>query len=409
MALVATACSHPNRATQLRVANATPPLVQHSDPKLVDFMIEPTTPLVLASATTELGIHVRIEGRGLPAAKRPPLDLALVLDTSGSMEGAAIEALRSSARQLVGKMRDGDRLAIVAFHSRAEVLVPNAPLDATSRAAALKAIDAIVARGTTDLQAGLQVGLQQVALGQQQNGINRIVLLSDGVPNAAEVLPALLTNIRQYGFAVTSLGLGVDYDTTLMTRVASETGGSFHYIEKPEQLAAVFDDELVKMTTVVGRNLHLILAPGPGVTIEPMAGFTPAGNGQVYATIGDLSAGAVRDLMIPIKVTARADGSTAELVDATLSFDDVIGQSGRQQRSGFASARSSRDQAAVTGAVKVDLEVARVRAAAASAILEAMALARQGQIEPAKKRLAAAAVMVRAAATRLKTAELDAL
>src|SRR3954469_16462414 len=69
------------------------PIALAADPRLVDMTVEATTPLVLANASTELGIRVRITGRELPAAKRPPLNLGLVLDTSGSMEGASIDAV----------------------------------------------------------------------------------------------------------------------------------------------------------------------------------------------------------------------------------------------------------------------------------------------------------------------------
>src|SRR5215470_17112850 len=67
--------------------HATAPMVALVDPHLVEMTAEPTTTLVLASASTELGIRVKITAHDLPAAQRPPLNLALVLDTSGSMEG----------------------------------------------------------------------------------------------------------------------------------------------------------------------------------------------------------------------------------------------------------------------------------------------------------------------------------
>jgi hypothetical protein len=169
--------------------------------------------------------------------------------------------------------------------------------------------------------------------------------------------------------------------------MARDTGGTFHYIETPDTIASVFNDELTKMTTVVGRNLQLALAPGPGVTIEPMPGLVVGGDGKVYATIGDLAAGEKRDLMIPIKLAARGDGSTAELVDATLSFDDVVNHSGRLTRDAFVAVKTSKDAVAVRKAVKIDLEVQRVRTTAASAILEAITLPG----EPARPRAQALA------------------
>ncbi len=407
----ATACA-PTKKPATTVVAAGPlgrPLVTARDPGLVTMTAQPTTSLVLASATTELGIRVRITAKDLPAAQRPPLDLALVLDTSGSMEGAPIDALRASARELAHELRDGDRLSVVVFHSKAEVLVPNVAVGPGNRATIDHAIANLHATGTTDLTGGLALGLAQLRSGLLPTGINRIVLLSDGVPNSNVALPGLIAGIRQAGVSVTSLGFGTDYDTTLMTQIARDTGGAFHYLEEPAEVAKVFDSELVKMTTSVARNLQLVIEPGPGVTIPAMPGLSAAGDGKVYAAIGDLPAGETRDLMIPIQVVARGEGSTAELVQATLHFEDVIGKSGPREREAFVAVKASRDTAALKAAIQIDLEVARIRAAAAAAILQAINLARSGQIQPARQSLAAATAAVKAAAAKYKGAELDQL
>jgi Ca-activated chloride channel family protein len=271
------------------------------------------------------------------------------------------------------------------------------------------AIERIEARGTTDLASGLVHGLGQLMQNPFPSGINRIVLLSDGVPNNQLNLAATLQTIQRQGISVTSLGLGLDYDTKLMTQIARDTGGAFHYLEKPEEVAAVFDDELTKMTTVVGRNLQLVIEPGPNVTFQALPGFTLAPDGKLYAPVGDLAAGEVRDLMFPLAVAARGEGATAEIALATLTFDDVIGKSGSQKRDDFVALKTSNDSAAIKAAVKIGLEAARVRATAAGATLEALSLARGGQIEPARKRIADAITAVKAAAKKLGDKELEQL
>ncbi|NVB78081.1 MAG: VWA domain-containing protein [Kofleriaceae bacterium] len=403
------ACGSAHKATTPTNRPSQPLAAAPADPNLVTMTAESTTALVTASSLTELGLRVRIVGKALPDANRPPLNLGLVLDTSGSMEGKPIEALRASAKALVGKLRDGDRLSVIAFHSRADVLVNSASITADTRKQIDKAIDGIQARGTTDLAAGLAQGLSQVVSYRMPAGINRIVLLSDGVPNTNVQLPGTIAAIQQNGISVTSLGLGIDYDTQLMTQIARDTGGAFHYLDEPESIAAVFDEELSKMTTVVARNVQLTIEAGPGVAFQPMPGLTNVGNGKFTAVIGDLAAGEVRDLMFPVKVTARGDGSTVELALATLAFDDVIGKSGIGRREAFVSTKASSDAAATAGAVKIGLEVARIRATAAGATLEAITLARQGQVEPARKRIADAIKTVKAAASRLKDEELEQL
>ncbi len=398
------ACAHTSHGVGNR--RSTGALAVATDPHLIAMEVEPTTSVVASDASTSLALRVQIKASELPDARRPRLNLALVLDTSGSMEGDAIAAVRTSAAKLVGQMRDGDRLSVIAFHSRAELLVPSTPLDAPARMRVTAAIDHIVARGTTDLRAGLAIGLQQIQANKLPDGINRIVLLSDGIPNSSTQLPQLIAGAHSTGIGITTLGLGVDYDSTLLSQIARDTGASFHFLAKPDEVAAVFDQELSKMSTVVGRNLELVLSPGPGVTFTPLPGLTILPDGRATATIGDLAAGEQRDLMIPVDVTARGDGSTVELADAVLSFDDVIARSGRQQRDAFVSLKASDDRDAVAHAIKVDLEVQRIRTDAASAILQAIALARQGQLDAAKLRLDNAAALVRAASSRLSDDEL---
>jgi len=229
------------------------------------------------------------------------------------------------------------------------------------------------------------------------------------VPNSSAALPQTVAMIRQAGVSVTSLGFGIDYDTTLMTQIARDTGGAFHYLEQADQVAKVFDAELVKMKSSVARNLQLEIEPGPGVLIAAMPGLTVGADGKLYAAIGDLPAGETRDLMIPIRVAARGNGSTVELAQATLHFEDVIGKSGVRERGAFVAVKTSTSATAIAGAIKIDLEVARIRSAAAAAILQALTLARAGQIQPARQSLIAATAIVKTAAKTYKDADLDQL
>jgi hypothetical protein len=145
------------------------------------------------------------------------------------------------------------------------------------------------------------------------------------------------------------------------------------------------------------------------VVIQKLSGFTPGPDGTLHAVIGDLAAGELRDLMFPITVAARGESSTAEIALATLHFTDVIGKTGQQQREDFVSLKTSNDAAALKAAVKIGLETARVRARAAGATLEAISLARRGQVEAARKQLADAIAAVKVAAKKLGDKELDQL
>jgi Ca-activated chloride channel family protein len=372
------------------------PLVQTGDPRLVELAVEPTADKVLAKEVGELAVRIRVSAAKLPPGERPPLNLALVLDTSGSMEGEAIEAEKQAARDLVARLTAHDRVSLVIFHSAAEVLVPTTPVTDKARKQLAVAIDGITARGTTDMASGLALGLQQAATGRAQSSIDRVVLLGDGVPNDPAPIPGLVAQAVQQHVSITTLGLGIEFDSELLGKIATDTGGRYHYLDKPDEVAAVFEEELLKMRQVVGKNLALNLVAGPGVMLEPMGGFQPMGNG-LYAVLGDLTAGEIMDVIVPLKVQGRRDGATVELLDATLTFEDATVGAGQLHRNGFASVHADGDPAAVAASVKTAIELAKDRARANAAILDAISHARMGDLPGAQKILETAIGTTRSA------------
>lgn len=366
------------------------------DPRLVELAVEPTADKVLAKEIGELAVRIRVSAAKLPPGERPPLNLALVLDTSGSMEGKAIEEEKRAARELVTRLTPRDRVSLVVFHSTAEILVPATSVTDKARKELAKAIDGITARGTTDMSSGLALGLQQALAGRVPQSIDRIVLLGDGVPNDPTPIPGLVAQAVQQHLSITTLGLGIEFDDQMLTKIATDTGGRYHYLDDPGQVAAVFEEELLKMRQVIGKNLALNLVAGPGVMLEPLGGFQPMGNG-LYAVLGDLTAGEIMDVIVPLKVTGRRDGATVELIDATLTFEDATVGAGSLRRTGFASVHASADPAVVAASVKTQIALARDRAKANAAILDAIAHARAGDLAGAQKILEAAIGATRSA------------
>ncbi len=384
------------------------PLAVSGDPHLVELAIEPTADKVLADQVGELAVRIRVAAAKLPPGDRPPLNLALVLDTSGSMEGAAIEAEKRAARELVERLTPRDRVSLVVFHSAAEVLVGATPVSDAARKQLALAIDGIAARGTTDMASGLALGLQQAQAGRVHGSIDRVVLLGDGVPNDPTPIPGLVAQAVAQHLSITTLGLGIEFDDALLGKIASDTGGRYHYLDQPDQVAAVFEDELLQMRQVIGKNLTLNLVAGPGVILEPMGGFQPMGNG-LYAVLGDLTAGEIRDVVIPLRVAGRRAGATVELLDATLTFEDATASAGPLRRTGFAKVKSDADPVAVAASVKVAIEIARARARAAGAILDAIAHARAADLPGALTIIDAALLETRTAAERTDDDELKLL
>jgi Ca-activated chloride channel family protein len=368
---------HPHKTDNVVVADAT----RH----LVKIDAEATDRFVKAGASSELVVRLRIGVDALPKKARSKVNLALAVDTSGSMEGDAIVHAREACMKMVDALADGDRLAIVTFDTRAEVIVPAIVLDKKSRALVRARIRAMQARGTTDMAGGLSAAVSQVTSGMLSDGINRVVLLGDGVPNDPAPLTAIAQQARQNGIAITSLGLGLDYDETLMGQVAQLSGGKFHYVRSSEQVASVLEEEVLKIERVAGRNASLQLVAGPGVTIVEVVGHQLPMGQRVGVPVGDLVAGEQRDVVVRLSAPARAAGAVVELVDAELTYQDALGSGASVQERGFVSVRATEDLAEIKGGHNDEIDLATARASVAALVIQAIATARAGNLPEAQR------------------------
>ena len=368
----------------------------------------PSTKMVLAGKEGDMFVRVRVTGLPLATAKRTPINLVLVVDTSGSMEGTAIDRAREACATLVDSLTEGDALAIVSFGSQTQVIVPATRTTAESKALAKKAIERIKAEGTTDLAGGLQAGLAQARTFLATDGINRIVLVGDGVPNDARSVTSLADQAQQLHIPITTLGLGPDFDETLMSAIAQHSGGTFHFVENASGVAKVFEQELSKMQRLVARGTWVELTPGPGVVIDDVLGLvhSPAGR-SVRFQIGEMSEGQVRDAIVHITVSGHHEGSKIELLDAVTHYTTASTEAELVARQFLGGAASADSKAVLAGHnPEVEHQTARVRVA--DEMVRAIALARAGDLKGARALLDSAAKVATQEGKRFEDADLSA-
>lgn len=394
-------------AVAVSPAEPLPPLPPASDLLVVEASM--ANRALRADQRSSTYVRIRLDAKPMREGRRPPINLGLVVDTSGSMEGDAIKDARAASLMLLDSLTEGDRLAVVSFNSETEVLVPSTRLDAKSILRVREQIGAMKARGTTDLAGGLRVGIDQVAQNFRANGVNRIVLLGDGVPNDERAVMPIVQLAAQRAIAVTVLGLGLDYNETLMNTIAQQTGGKYHFIRDSSAVASVFKEQLLRLQQVVAKNAQLRLQPGPGVTIEEVIGLpsSPSG-GKTQVALGDLSEGEQRDVLVRVSVAGRHAGSVVEIMDAELSFDGVAFNGRRFLEQSFIGARSTLDAKELASGRDADVERSAARVRLAASIVQAIALARGGNVPAARHLLDEAERDARAAAESLGDAELSA-
>lgn len=366
------------------------------------------SPVLLANGDSTVYARIRIGTATRPERARGPVNLALAIDTSGSMEGAAIEGARDAAVRMLDALKDGDRLAVVVFHSKAEVLHESAELDAETRAAVRKKIGTIEARGTTEMAGGLRAALDQVRAHFDAKGVNRVVLLGDGIPNNAAGIDHSARTAAELGVAVTTLGLGLDYDETLMGKIADLSGGRYQYVDGADKLAGFFREELQRIDTVYGRHASAVITPGPGVRIDAViGGETPAPGQPFHMSLGDITRGDSRDIVVRMTVTPRKAGVPIELLDTVITFDDALESAGRLERRVYLGAHTTSDEAAVAKAKNPEIELSAALAEASATTIRALELSKQGQHVRARNLLSRGADAALAQAKRTPSADLE--
>jgi Ca-activated chloride channel homolog len=372
---------------------------ERRDPEVVTLEGALGNRFVAAATSGEIVARLRIGTRAPAGSHRPPINVALVIDTSGSMDGRPIEDARAATAAFLDSLRDGDRLAVVAFHSETEVVLPSTVIDRGQLAELRARVSQLRATGTTDLAGGLRAGIEEVIRHWDAQGINRVVLLSDGVPNDASSVVALAQAAGERQVAITALGLGTEYDETLLAALAQRSGGRFHFVAESQAVARVFTEEVLRMTRTLARNLQLQLRPGPGVRIESVVGQPSVGaDGSVRLYLGDLAEGDSRDVIVRLTAEGRREGAMVEVMDAVLAFDDALESAGHLERRVFLGARSTASGDELEAGADASVQRDAARMAAAAVTVQAIALARGGELEQARAMLSHASARAQAAA-----------
>lgn len=204
----------------------------------------------------------------------PALDLALVIDHSSSMKGAKLFETKRALQELLHDIRDDDLLTVVFFSDRADVVADGETV--AGRPGIEVAVSQVIASGSTHIGEGLEATLQRLESRQNRSRVRSLVLLTDGMTYGDEErCVALAERARRLGFSITALGVGTEWNRELLDRLAAISGGSSHYVEKPQLLSPVFADILARSRATLAADMRLTFAPAEGVLVARATRIAP--------------------------------------------------------------------------------------------------------------------------------------
>lgn len=334
--------------------------------------------------------------------ERPPVNVAFVLDRSGSMAGAKIQLAKEAVMQSITRLAPGDRFSVVVYDDVIEVVSPGSYATPDAKRAALARLVPIEARNGTNLGEGWLRGCEQVALELSEDGVNRTLLLTDGLANIGitdrDVLAGHALALRQRGVSTTTFGVGADFDEVLLQAMATAGGGNYYYIGQAAQIADYITSEVGEALDVVARDVALEIEAPDGVVVESLSPFPVVQHsGRTVVDLGQLVAEQVVQVVLrlnfPFGELGRETGVVMALADRDGAAAEAAASVTWQYADGQANDDQSRD-------VEVDRAVARVFAARARQ--EATHLNRNGDFEGARLALAGVAKRIRTYASRDK-------
>jgi Ca-activated chloride channel homolog len=265
-----------------------------------------------------------------------PLNLCLILDRSGSMDGQPMETVKRAAQKLVEKLAPGDRISVVSFSHKAQVLVENQVI--TDPMLIQQQISRLEASGGTAIDEGLRLGIAETAKGKK-DAVSQMFLLTDGENEHGdnERCLKLAQLATDYNLTLNSLGFGIDWNQDVLEKIADAGGGTLAFIEQPDQATTEFARLFSRMQTVGLTNAFLTLTLASGTRLaelKPIAQVAPdtielpvqMADDQAIVRLGDLMVNVPRLVLTNLYIGQLPEGPQT-IAYAQVRYDDpALGQ-----------------------------------------------------------------------------------
>ncbi len=265
---------------------------------------------VLQGSNGIVGLNLTLQAAELPATdgrEARNVDMVIVLDRSGSMKGRKIEDARRAVLALLSSLSAQDRFALITYSDGVHIASGLSNVTGPNRVRIASAVNAIRVGGGTNLGAGLQAGIDILLSSSRHQNAAKVILISDGLANKGLTDLRALCNIAAVAmekeFAVSTVGVGLDFNEHLMTAIADQGTGSYYYLENPAAFAEVFQKEFYNTQTAALTGLKVQITTNSGITLVDAAGYPIMNhNDHLVFYPGSLRSGQTRKLFLTLKV-----------------------------------------------------------------------------------------------------------
>lgn len=258
-------------------------------------------------------------------AGRIPLNISIVIDRSGSMEGIKMGYAKKAAKGIIDRLKADDIVSVVMYDTYVDTV--QSPTNVNDKEKVKARIDKITPRASTNLWGGAEQGYQYVQKNYKPGYINRVLLISDGNANTGLTDSTLIhLKVQKYkddgGISISTFGVGLDYNETLMTDMAETGAGNYYFIDAPDKMTSIFNNELKGLMNVAAQNAELKIKLPNGVTVQKSypLNFRQDGD-ELIIKLRDLSSDEVRASLFSFKIEDKIS-SVLKFV-TTFSFTDV--------------------------------------------------------------------------------------
>jgi len=258
--------------------------------------------------------------KGKEPEKTTPLHISIVIDKSGSMSGEKIAKVKDAVKGILGQMADDDLISLVVFSNTAEKVFESTPVKEKEKIT--EYVERITVGGNTNLYEGYSLGCEILKKTDPKFQC-RLLLLSDGRTNQgitnADRICGFAEKTAAGGITTSTFGVGDHFDEVLMTGISEAGGGNGYFIERPEDTAETFWEEMNFLRHITNSNCYVDFVPGEDVEDYSLMNFYRKTDKGWY--IGDISSAEELKLVFEIKLKKFNDAKKANLGTVKV-FDD---------------------------------------------------------------------------------------